>query len=67
MRERVDAEAVIDAVAPLVGLPMQPEWRPGVARFLGLAGEMAAVLDAVPLADDHLVLDAVLVLPELPR
>ena len=57
-------EAYLDAVAPAVGLPVDPGWRGGIVRFLGLAAEMAATLEAVELADDHLDLDAVLVLPE---
>ena len=60
----MDWEAYLDAVAPAVGLPVDPGWRRGVVRFLGLAAEMAATLEAVELADDHLELDAVLVLPE---
>jgi Protein of unknown function (DUF4089) len=63
----VDWEAYLDAVAPAVRLPVDPAWRGGVARFLGLAAEMAATLEAVELADDHLDLDAVLVLPEAAR
>ncbi len=59
-----DWDAWIDAVAPRLGLAVAPEWRPGVARFLGLAAGMAATLDAVELGD-HLELDAVLVLPEV--
>ena len=60
----MDWEAYLDAVAPAVGLPVDPDWRGGIVRFLGLAAEMAATLDAVALADDHLELDAVLVLQE---
>ena len=60
-------EAYLDAVAPAVGLPIDPDWRGGVARFLGLAAEMAATLDAVELADDQLDLDTLLVLPEPAR
>ena len=63
----MDWEAYLDAVAPAVGLPVDPGWRGGVVRFLGLAAEMAATLEAVELADDHLDLDAVLVLPEAAR
>ncbi len=62
-----DWEPYLDAVAPAVGLSLDPAWRPGVARFLDLAASMAARLEAVDLPDDHLELDAVLVLPELPR
>lgn len=60
-----DWDSWIDAVAPALGLGVAPEWRPGVARFLGLAAEMAARLEAVELADDHLELDATLRLPEV--
>ena len=38
----VDWEAYLDAVAPAVGLPVDPGWRGGIVRFLGLAAEMAA-------------------------
>lgn len=62
----VDWEAYIDAVAPVVGVPVDPAWRPGVARFLGLAAGMAATLEAVDLDDDRLDLDAVMVAPEGP-
>lgn len=61
-----DWDAWIDAVAPRLGLVIEPAWRPGVARFLGLAAGMAATLEAVDLGD-HLELDASLVLPEAPR
>ena len=60
----MDWEAYLAAVAPAVGLPVDPGWRGGIVRFLGLAAEMAATLEAVQLADDHLDLDSVLVLPE---
>jgi hypothetical protein len=59
----IDWEAVIDAAAPMLDLTIEAAWRPGVRRFLGLAAEMAATLDAVGLAEDRLDLDAVLVLP----
>jgi hypothetical protein len=39
-------------------------WRPGVARFLALAAEMAAVLEAVPLDEAELELAPVFRLPE---
>ena len=44
-----DWDAYIDAVAPAVGLTLDPGWRPGVARFLALAAGMAARLEAVEL------------------
>lgn len=45
----------VDAAAALIGLPLAPEWRPGVVRFLDLAAEMAAVLEQVELDDAELV------------
>ena len=42
-------EAFVDASAQALGLPLQPEHRPGVLRYVALAAEMAAVLDAVAL------------------
>ena len=62
MAQPVDWETWIDVVAPTLGLPVEAGWRPGVARFLGLAADMAAVLEAVELGDS-LDLDAVLTLP----
>jgi hypothetical protein len=61
-----DWEDWIDAVAPVLDLPVDPAWRPGISRFLELAADMAAVLEGVGLADDRLDLDAVLTLPEDP-
>ena len=52
----VDTERYMDAAAGLIDLPLAPDWRPGVVRFLDLAAEMAAVLEAVPLDDAHLEL-----------
>jgi hypothetical protein len=62
-----DWETWIDVTAPALGLVIEPDWRPEVARFLGLAAGMAATVEAAPLADDRLDLDAVLVLPVEPR
>ena len=59
-----DWDAYLDAVAPAVGLTVDPVWRPGVTRFLALAATMAARLATVELGDDTLELDATLVLPE---
>ena len=61
----MDTERYMDAAAGLIDLPLAPEWRPGVVRFLGLAAEMAAVLEAVPLDDAHLELASVFALPDL--
>ena len=49
------SEAYIDAAADLIGLPLQPEWKPGVARFLDLAASMAALVEAVELDDGELI------------
>lgn len=62
-----DWETWIGAMAPQLGLPIDPAWRPEVGRFLALAAGMAAVLETVDLGDDHLDLDAVLTLPEVAR
>lgn len=47
-----DAEAIIDAVAPLLGLLVADADRPGVVLNLQLAARMAAVAATVDL-DDH--------------
>jgi hypothetical protein len=43
-------EACCDATAAALGLPLAPEHRPGVLRYFGLAAQMAALLEVVPLA-----------------
>lgn len=43
-------EAYVDAAAAALALPIAAEHRPGVLRYFALAAEMAAVVDAVPLA-----------------
>lgn len=58
------AERYVDAAAELLDLPIEAEWRPGVARFLGLAAEMAAILDGVALDEDELAPAPVFRLPE---
>ncbi|WP_198670609.1 AtzG-like protein [Oceanicella sp. SM1341] len=60
----MDFEAYIDAVSEAIDLPVAAAHRPGTARFLGLAAEMAALLEAVPLDDGELVLAPVFRLPE---
>ena len=52
----VDTERYMDAAAGLIDLPLAPDWRPGVVRFLDLAADMAAILEDVPLDDAHLEL-----------
>jgi hypothetical protein len=44
-----DPEALIDAMAPLVGIPVDPAFRPGVAANLALIATMAALVDGAPL------------------
>ena len=46
------APTTFDAVAALVGLTLTPGQRPGVVRFLAIARDMAAVVEAVPLDED---------------
>lgn len=43
-------EAYVDAAAAVLALPVAAEHRPGVLRYFGLAAEMAALVEAVPLA-----------------
>ena len=48
-----DPEAVIDAMAPLLGLRIEPDWRAGVAANLTVAAHMAdLVLAGVADHDD---------------
>lgn len=54
-----DSEAFIDIQAQVLGLDITAEQRPGVATFLTLAAEMAALLETVDLGDDTLDLDGV--------
>ncbi len=57
-------DADLDALAAQVGLTLTPGQRPGVARFLGIAREMAAVVAAVPLDETLLDLAPVYRLPD---
>ena len=54
MSEGWDADAWIDALAPVVGLEVTDGQRPGVRTFLAIAMGMAAQLEAVVLPDDKL-------------
>ncbi|MHB2168874.1 DUF4089 domain-containing protein [Alsobacter sp. R-9] len=40
-----DPEAVIDAMAPLLGITVDPAFRPGVLTNLGVIAAMAALVD----------------------
>jgi hypothetical protein len=57
-------EAFVDASAAALALDLQPAHRPGVLRFVAIAADMAAVLDAVPL--DRAVEPAVVFMPASP-
>lgn len=60
-------DAWIKAVAPATGLTIAEEWRPGVCQFLGIAAEMAAMVQSVPLDDAELALAPVFLLPGAPE
>ncbi len=47
-------DAWIDAMAPVVGLEITEELRPGVRTFLEIAEAMAERLESVELPDDKL-------------
>lgn len=47
-----DADAVIDAMAPLMQLTISPDHRPGVKANLKTAAKMAALVEQVRLPDD---------------
>jgi hypothetical protein len=49
-----DAQALIDAAAPALGLTITAAQRPGVVRFLEAARGMAAIVEAVPIPDGTL-------------
>jgi hypothetical protein len=46
-----DPEAIIAALLPATGIPMDPAWRAAVAQNLRVAGQIAAALQAFPLPD----------------
>ena len=47
-----DAERVIDAMAPALGLTIAPEHREAVAGFLRIARTMAATIERAPFDRD---------------
>ena len=47
-----DPEAIIDAMAPLLGLDVRPEYRPGIVTNLTVTAGLAKLVLAFPL-DDH--------------
>ena len=48
----IDPEAIIDAMAPLLGLAIAPEYRPGLVANIRVTAALAALLLDFPL-DDH--------------
>jgi len=53
MAERsFDAEAYVDAAAALIGLPIDPAHRPGVAINLERLAQMAALVMEFPMPDE---------------
>ena len=47
-----DADALIDATAPLLQLKIEPEHRAGIKLNLKTASKMAALMEQVKLEDD---------------
>ena len=47
-----DAGAVIDAMAPLLRLEIEPEYRPGIATNLEATARFAALVLEFPLDDE---------------
>jgi len=45
---RFDPAKHLDALAPALGLDIDPAWRPQVEQFLAVAARMAALLDGFP-------------------
>ncbi len=58
-------DAYIDASSAIVDLSIAEEFRPGVAGFLQLAADMAAVLEGVDLDGGQLALAAVYAPPDV--
>lgn len=46
------SDALIDAVAPLLGISVDPEWRPAIRTHLGITLRHASALAAFTLPDD---------------
>jgi hypothetical protein len=47
-----DAEALIDAAAPMLQLRIAPEYRAGIKQNLKTAAKLAAILEKIKLEDD---------------
>ena len=48
----VDAEALIDAAAPMLQLRIAPEYRAGIKQNLKTASKMAALIEQIKLDDE---------------
>jgi hypothetical protein len=59
-----DPDAYIEAVSAVVGLTVAEAFRPGVARYLALAADMARTLETVELDDGELALAPVYLPPD---
>jgi hypothetical protein len=51
--ETFDADAVIDALSPALGLVVDPASRAGVAAYLRVAERMSRVVQAAPVPGDE--------------
>lgn len=47
-----DPEAIIAALLPATGIPIDPAWRPAIAANLRVAGAIAEALKSFPLPDE---------------
>lgn len=48
-----DAQAVIDAMAPMIGIEIDPDFREGVAANLKLSAELAQLVLSFPIEDGN--------------
>ncbi|MBP0583001.1 DUF4089 domain-containing protein [Labrys sp. LIt4] len=46
-----DAQAVIDAMAPMIGIEIDPDFREGVAANLKLTADLAQLVLSFPIED----------------
>jgi Protein of unknown function (DUF4089) len=47
-----ELEALIDAGTALLGIPIEPAWKPTIEANLDVSLRLAALVDAFPLPDD---------------
>jgi hypothetical protein len=48
-----DAQAVIDAMAPMIGIEIDPDFREGVATNLKLTADLAQLVLSFPVEDGN--------------